>query len=401
MKAQFYSLISILIAIPIFVFVVQYMEYNANTGDAISERVISDQLGQLVNSIEMDTVKAMEISGRRALLAATNYVISSGEALDDPVANITELMTNGTINGSSSFLMLNNTMPDWEQRILSKPVDFTVTLDYWNISIANYDGYSLVVGMDVNITATDKLGKVRIDKTGKRKYAYISVAGLEDPMFPLETGGFIRRIVQRPEPGHVAFKVVAGSSNSSGTCSGPVTFNKSEDDDTKILVAENLTGVVFSRHLGIILEDEDDLSGQISCYVTGNNSAVGLVRSALETGYDVIHIDNETKSAWSMPIENSLPERYYYRIPGPTFLQRLGGDYTASPDGIATFIYVPELQEQAIPVDDYSRVAYRYFSRSGSCYQVDDMPEWFGMDSSDASDMNLTELLTSDPCTVS
>lgn len=401
MKGQFYSIIAILIAIPIFLFTVNYLTYSEKLSEIVSDRVISDQLKQLVFSIELDTEKAMKISGRRSLLAITNYVINSGEPVTDAVKNMTTLLMSGTINDSESFLLLNNTMPNWNQRITSKPVNFNVLLEYDNISIETTDAFSIRIGMDMNITATDKLDKVKIEKFDRRKFVSISIVGLEDPIFPLNTQGFIRRMIREADPTHVNMNVVTGSVNSSGSCSGPVTFNKSEDDNTKILVTENLTGVVFAKHLGIILEDEENLTGDISCYVTGNGSSVQLVTDAIASGYDVIYIGDDTKSAWSMPVAESLPQKYYYRTEGPTFLQRLEGNYTPSPDGIATFIYVPELQEQAFPIESYSRVAYRYFSDQGNCFKVENMDDWFGIDNTDAPKLNLTDLLTANPCTVS
>jgi hypothetical protein len=401
MKGQFYSIIAMLIVVPMFLFTVHYATYSERLGDTVSDRIISDQLSQLEYSVELDTEKAMEISTRRAILALTNYVVNSGEFLADADANITQVMLTGELNGSQDFMMINNTMPNWSERISGKPVDFNVVLEYGNISVENNDGFSLLVGMDINITVSDKLYRAKIVKEGLRKYVTVSVIGIEDPIFPLNTQGFVRRMIRKADPSHVNMNVVTGSSNSSGTCSGPVTFNKSEVDDSKILVAENLTGVTYTNHLGIILEDEDNLTGDVDCWVTGNGSAVSLVEEAIASGYDVIYIDDETKSAWSMPVAETLPERYYYRGEGPTFLQRLEGDYTPSQDGIFTFIYVPEIQEQALPIYDYSRVAYRYFSDEGDCYQVNNMDEWFGIDGTDAPELNLTDMLTGTSCVVS
>jgi hypothetical protein len=401
MKGQFYSIIALLISIPIFIFTVHYLTYSENLSERVSDIVISDQIKQLEHSIELDSIKAVEISGRRAILAVTNHVINSGEFVSDAKENITALMLNGEINGSQDFMMINNTMPNWSARISSKPVNFNVALGYGNISVEQNDAFSIKIGMDINMTLTDKLDRVKIEKTNMRKYVTVTILGLEDPFFPLNTNGFIRRIIREADPTHVNMNVVTGSVNSSGSCSRVVTFNKSEDDNTKILVANNLTGIQYDRHLGIILEDEDDLSGEdLACYITGNGSSVSLVTNAIASGYDKIYIDNNTKSAWSIPLADNIPERYYYTVDGPTFLQRLEGNYTPSANGIATFIYVPELQEQAFPIQDYSRVAYRYFSDDGDCYQVENMDEWFGLDNSDISKFNMTGLLTADSCVV-
>ncbi len=399
MKAQFYSILALVLTLPIFIFVIQYLAYSQKISYSVSDRVISDQLHQLVYSIELDTEKAMEISGRRALLAATNFVIDGGSPLSDATTNTTALMLAGAINGTENFMMINNTMPNWSHRISSKPVNFDVSLEYGNISIENIDGFSLRIGMDLNVTVTDKLSIAKIEKINTRKFVTISLLGLEDPFFPLNTQGFIRRIIRAASPAHFSRNVVAGSENSSGTCSGVVTFNKSEDDNTKILVAENLTDVVYSRHLGIILEDEENLTGQIDCYITGNSSAVDLANETVtSTGYETIYIDEQTKSAWSMPGSANLAERYYYPGNGPDFLHRLEENYTPSTNGIVTFIYVPELEEQSFEIEDYSRVAYMYFSEQAGCQKVRNSPDWFGIDDPHAAEFNLTELTTGESC---
>jgi hypothetical protein len=399
MKAQFYSIIALVITLPIFIFTVNFLTYSQRISYSVADRVISDQINQLVGSLELDTEKAMEICGRRALLAATNYVIEGGIPLDDASANITTLMLKGTINGTADFMMINNTMPNWSQRISSKPVNFDVTLEYGNVSIESSNGFSLTLGMDLNVTVCDKLQIAKIEKVNLRKLVTISLLGLEDPFFPMNTQGFIRRIIRRASPSHFSLNLVDGSANSSGSCSGDVTFNKSLDDDTKILVAENVTGVVFSRHMGIILEDEENLTGDIDCYLTGNSSAVDIVNGTVtSTGYETVYIDGLTKWAWSMPGAEKLQERYYYPGNGPDFLKRLEGDYTPSANGIVTLIYVPELEEQAFEIDDYSRVAYLYFSGQGGCEKVRNTPEWFGIDSSHADEFNVSDLTTGESC---
>ena len=93
-----------------------------------------------------------------------------------------------------------------------------------------------------------------------------------------------------------------------------------------------------------------------------------------------------------------LDERYYYVGNGPDFLKRLEGNYTASQNGLMTFINIPELEEEAFTIQDYSRVAFLYFSDQGACSKVRNAPDWFGIDDTYAEEFNLTGLLTYDAC---
>jgi hypothetical protein len=395
MKAQFYSMLAVALAIPIFVFTVYYVSHSSSLGDAVSERVISDQMKQLADSIELDTAKAIEISGRRALLEVTSYVVSSGEPLSDASENITALMLTGVLNGSESFMMNDNTMPNWSARISAKDTNFDVSIGYGNLTVENGDGFSIHVSIDVNVTVAEKLGRAMIQKVNVRKDAYVSVVGLEDPLFPMQTQGFIRRTIRRAPMGYAADMLLSVPTYAYGNCTGPLTFDKSEVDTSKILVAENLSGVVYARHLGIILADSDDMSGQIGCYLTGNASAYVILHAFSESwpGAEV-HVDQQGKSAWSLPLADDLQGRYYYAGGGPDFLERLEGRLEESPDGISTFVYVPELEEQALPVTPDSRVEWRYFAGDGDCYQVRGLPAWFGVDTTDAAEYGLSGLLS-------
>jgi len=399
MRGQFYSIIAILITLPVLLFTLQYLTYSQKITYGVSDRVISDQLHQLVASIEFDTKKAMEISGRRAIIAATDTVLNSGVPLTNAKANITALMLQGRINGTDNFMMINNTMPEWSYRITSNPVNFDVSLQYGNISVENYDGFSLRIGMDFNLTVTDRLKISKIEKLNSHKFVTVSIAGIEDPIFPLNTQGFVRRIIRPASPPYFVQRILIASSNSSGNCSGVVTFNKSECDTSKILAADTQAGVVFACYSGVILGDSRNLTGQTGCYVTGNSSSVSLVNQTVtSSGYSTVYLDGISRSVWSMPGPGILADKYYYRGNGPDFLMRLEGNYSPSGSGILSFIYAPEFEEQALPVDAYSRVDYLYFSGQGGCEKVRNTPDWFGIDSEHAAEFNITELLTGGSC---
>ncbi|MCK5547795.1 MAG: hypothetical protein KAI64_02190, partial [Thermoplasmata archaeon] len=102
MKAQFYSILALIFTLPIFIYTMYYLTYSERMSYSLADRIVSDQINQLVGSIELDTEKAMEISCRRALLAATNFVLNSGTPLSNATSNITTLMLAGEMSGSPS-----------------------------------------------------------------------------------------------------------------------------------------------------------------------------------------------------------------------------------------------------------------------------------------------------------
>ena len=82
-------------------------------------------------------------------------------------------------------------------------------------------------------------------------------------------------------------------------------------------------------------------------------------------------------------------------IPFPLFLSRLEGSLLPESDSMETFVYVPDLTSQGIPVkENQSLVGYKYFSEQDfNGGKVRGFPDWFIVDSGDTSRYNLTDLM--------
>jgi hypothetical protein len=399
MRAQFYSLIAVMIIVPIVFFFMQYMLTTQSVKSGVSDRIVSDQVHQVEKTLETDFVKALETIGKRSLIAANDRVITNGTPLDNSALGLNELMINGTLNGTENLLMRNNTLTDWMQNVLNVQTNFNVSMNYSNLSIRNYDGFNVLVSANLNITVTDYYGIAKIEKADMRKEALVSILDFEDPMFSLNTQGLVRTIKKYPL-GYYAVNLGNGTS-SSGNCSGTATFDNSTADPSKILVTNNALGL--SGWKGIVSETTDLPSD--SCYVVGAQNITQIVNLTInQTGYDKIYIDNRTSSpnaVWHLPVNLAVESGYYKSSNGPNFLQRLennknGSDYGL---GLESFINLFDLQWAGLPVDpSKNSVDYLYFSNQS--YNVKrvrgiEMPnyEWFKLNSTNAAEYNLTALL--------
>ncbi len=393
MRGQFYSAIAIAITIPIVLFISYYvMSHGGETG--IYENIVADQIHQVERSVEKDFGKAMVTSGKRALIAGDDYVVMNGEPISDAISGIKELMENGTVEGNESLLMVNNTLINWTNKILDVPVNFYVNISFANLEISNYNSFNIHASADLNVSVADELGIARIDKRDMHYETLVPVKGAEDPIFTLKTNGVLTRSIKISPYPYRAKKLVEGGANSSGNCSGEVTFNKSECD-SKILVAENITGVSFGCFSGFVIEDSVDLSGSSDCYVTGNGSAIEIISQAIsETNYEKVYIDSDTKSVWHLPIREEIDSKYYFPGNGPNFLKRLEGDLNSSSDGMETFVNLPEFQSYQLPIkEDVISLAYIYFRDQDYIgYPVRGLQSWFRTNQTFADKYGLTEL---------
>lgn len=390
MKSQLYSIIAILIIIPIFLFITQYLTSSQTIRQEISEKIVADQLHQLEKSVEQDFSKALTITNKRALLAAINWVIENGTGLDDAKFRLNELMENESLHGNKSFLMENNTLKDWKNKILAIPTGFNLDLNYSNLTIENWYGFNLNASTNLNISVSDNLGIAKIEKNDLEKSVLISVSGLEDPIFPLNTQGFVRRtVIKYPFPFYTK-KIVTGAS--SGNCSGNATFNESDTGLNKILITHNASGK--GSGFGGVVSETSDLPS-VSCYVIEASNAVNEINDTInQANYSIIYLDNLTDGVWSLPINQGLEQGYYsyFNESGPNFLQRLEANLNSSTNGLETWVNIPELEQAGIPVYDYSRIAYLYFSDYPGCYKVRGLPDWFRIDWEHAVKYDLGDL---------
>ncbi len=393
MKGQFYSVLAIVMIIPIVMFISYYViYYGGETG--IYKNVVADQMHQVEKSMENDFGKAMVTSGKRALIAGDDYVVMNGEPVEDAVNAIRELMVNGTIGGNESLLMVNNTLSNWTHKILSVPVNFRVNLSFSGLEISPHDSFHIKASAMLNVSVSDELGIGRIERKNILYEALIPVEGAEDPLFTLKTNGVLTRSVRISPYPYRARKLVVGGANSSGNCSGEVTFNKSECS-SKILVTENTSGVNFACFSGVVIEESANLSGISGCYITGNGSAVERISQAIsDTGYRKVYIDEMTKAVWHLPIREEIDNGYYFQGNGPDFLKRLEGDLNSSGNGMETFVNLPELQAYGIPIkENVVSVAYIYFRDQDYIgYPVRGLQTWFRINRTFAERYGLLEL---------
>jgi hypothetical protein len=390
LKGQVYTLIAIVVTVPILIFITQYMVSSQGSSTRITEKIVSDQIHQTFDIIEKDASKALIITGKRAVISATNTAIDNGTGVGNAQSGLMELMEYGTLDGNYSFIMYNNTLPEWRDKVVALQTHFNVDLDYADLTLENLDGFNLEAGIVLNISVSDKMGIAEIERKDFPKKAPVSLIGLEDPIFPMNTQKFSRRTIIRYPYSYTAIEMATGGSGV-GNCSGNVTFD-STPDSGKILVIDD--GTDISGFAGVVAE-----SGipSVSCYITGASNAVQLINSTIiSSGYQEVYIDQATLGAWSLPIKEALERGYYFTFgtSGPGMFERLENSLSQTPDGLESFVNIPELLGLGLSVKpNQVSVDYLYFSsavNTGS--QVRGLPDWFRANAQVAARYNITDL---------
>jgi hypothetical protein len=385
-----YSIIAVLVIVPLILLIAFYITSIQDMKFGTNDRVVADQQHQVAQGIENDFVRAVRITGRRAALAAVSEVIMTGEYLDNSTLAIKELLTNSSINGNASVLMANNSLYEWIGRIKAQDHHFDVDVNFSYLKVENYDGMDIRISLLLTVNVSDKQGISRIDRS-VQKDVIVSVEGLEDPIFPLSTTGYVKRVVNA-YPFPYCTQRFQGTMNS-GNCSGNATYDPYDPlDYTKILVVQNTTGIPafdLQDFVGVVVEEEEDLGLKgVTCFVSG---APGVMETPEDQS---VRIDNLTTSAWLLPIIQGAQAGYYYKGIGPNFLQRLEGDLSESPDGKGLESLV--LDEIGIPdKPTQTRVDYLFFSSQAypGCRKARWVEEsWLRMQATEMDRYNLTVL---------
>ena len=396
-KGQVYSLIAILLSVPVMLFIAFYITESQNIRYSSLEKVLADQLHGVEMSIEKDYEQAMSISGKRAFLAASDFAIRNGTSLDDSSVRMEELMTSGSLYGSPVMIMHNNTIPEWISKILAMDLGFNINLSYSNPVISDADGVSAILTTTLEIDVSDTLGIGRISKTIDKE-AVISLVSIEDPTFPLNTLGFVSRSFRAYPYSYHAMKMASGAGY--GSCQGEITLDSGysgSDKGERILVTNDATGV--SGFLGVVGEGSGVPA--VTCHLVGTGAGtVDFVNSTiLGSGYTIVNIDNQSGGLWSLPVREAYEEGYYLHFPsggGPGIMKRLEGDLTwTDENGLETFVNAEELQGSGVTVKPTQvSIAYLYFSSDTINGQsVRGMPSAFKINAGNAARYNLTELM--------
>lgn len=410
-SGQFYSLITVLIAVPIMLFITGTLASVQEMKFSVTEKLVADQLHLVEKSIEKDFKKGVEISFKRALLALTDFVVTNGTYVNESEAALQELLHNGTLFGKIKFLMINNTLNDWKASMLNISTGFDADFNFTSPNHSQ-SGIELMGTYGLDIVVADRFGISRIEKRDVRKEFSFSIEGFEDPFFPLNSNAFVRR-QYKMYPYSLYTKKFKGSI-ASRNFTGNVTFAGSPDS-SKVLVVKDI-----SDHSGWGCVVGDTGTPAQLCYVLGSsepggvtegNGGVGAggvgdigdtdfvndINQTINTlgGYSTVYIDNMTDSVWSLPISIGLEDDLYYLVEGPNVFERIEGTFNSSEPQFMTFVNTQRLQEEGIGiVEGRTRVAWMYFGGFDiDGRRVRGLPDWFRVDDGTASDFSLTQLL--------
>ncbi|MFH1107321.1 MAG: hypothetical protein V1787_05495 [Candidatus Micrarchaeota archaeon] len=292
MRGLVYSVITLLLLVPVFMFLAAYLQMEQSKDEATVLKIRGDEIGNYAESIALDVPRILDMTSKRALIAALNYIDVNGTTLDDAKLRVEELMLNRTIYGSNSSFMTSSSLSDWAERMEAIGLLYALQTNVsvlW-LDVLPHDSFALNISLRIGVNITDAIGSVRIRRVYE-EYELLPLEGFEDPLYPLNTNGFIKRTIAEAD----------------GTVSGPAavdnaTLNKwympSEDGPSFL---DRMEGRVFlSQRYADMSPYTIGLEGFVSL---PEISAAGITVDTNKTVVDHLYFNSTHYDAW--PVEDS------------------------------------------------------------------------------------------------
>jgi hypothetical protein len=210
---------AIILIIPLLLLVATYEDVSSFIVQSQSERAQVERTYDVVTFLNLEFQKAMELSGKRAVVSAVDYVaVTGGFILPSYQANNTlaDLIREGTSPSISGYdtgrVMARQTLKVWLSNVtkILKEQGYTITpstdelTQETEIHVAPLDAFRLVVKAKIpHVRITDTSGVVVYDgpipSSGDYVYSIVDLEELEDPFHSAMSGGMYQRSLRACE----------------------------------------------------------------------------------------------------------------------------------------------------------------------------------------------------------
>lgn|GEM_PF-6365960 len=198
----------LLLLIPLLLVLATYEDISSYIISSQSSRVRTETMHATINSIELDMERASEISMKRAVITILQSAI-----IGEEVKNVNETIANLIVRGWSYSppynisMPYNETLKFWYENTkkVLKEMGFRMSFpngdfeDNINVTVAQLDAFHIVAEIRIkNVTISDLSGRIVYQgplPRGGPMYPVMSIEGLEDPLFPVSSGGHLHRII--------------------------------------------------------------------------------------------------------------------------------------------------------------------------------------------------------------
>ena len=206
-KGMYFTLMTIIFLF-IFLFVFSIPGYKRLGEKMLVTEMRVDSMNDFIKDIQRDTERGLYISSYRALMALEQYIITTGNFLNNTNQTFMEALLNGTVHNVSSSLMVASTFPNWIENIQTKALKFNiiVNITVHNVSIYQDDPWNVKVNSTITLFVRDSTGIASWVRNETIETS-ILIGQFEDPLYIMNARGRTTQIItQTPFDGNFTFE---------------------------------------------------------------------------------------------------------------------------------------------------------------------------------------------------
>jgi hypothetical protein len=152
-------------------------------------------MNSFIDNIKQDSSYALYTIGFRSVVSSLDHISRTGTYLNDD-EDMEELMLNGTLYNNPQFIMENNTLINWTQKmqIEAAKIGIELNITLQNLSIQQNDPWHITFSVDLRCQLQDerKLASWDFNLSSTSR---IPIEGFEDPVWIVEAGDQIPHVI--------------------------------------------------------------------------------------------------------------------------------------------------------------------------------------------------------------
>ena len=197
-KAIFFTLIAISLVAAMALLYTPNPAAEINPGRFGTEARVKSTNALVADIKETYLESALKVSSHKAMIALTEHMKSNNQFLADFQGSFSEAVMMGTIDGQPSSTMRGNTMPEWLERISNvSRGTFNVEINFTAHNVKAYHAEPWKVDVQLNVSFSASTETAVWNMTEHIAAAQISIEGLEDPYYSVNTVGLYIKKVNR------------------------------------------------------------------------------------------------------------------------------------------------------------------------------------------------------------
>ncbi len=191
-KAMFFTISTILL---IGLILAQLKTIYNEDFDIIRDEKRVTTMNYYLDDIENDIVRAAQIIGTKAMIAIVTNIIETNSFSNDPKKQFKELFLENKLNGIDNKIMNNTNIYTWiktnKKIAASKNMELEIKIN--NVNIEHNNPWNIQINIDTEISLSSNTANYKYNKT---IYSDISIIGLEDPNYALNTNNQISNYIK-------------------------------------------------------------------------------------------------------------------------------------------------------------------------------------------------------------